>query len=72
MGYEYIDNSEDEILSAVNDFIAYLSNHYHIESDYDNEMRKYHRHYTRDSLFDQVKTPICKSWLYSNYELYYE
>ena len=71
-GYNYIDNTEDEILDAVKDFIQYLSFDGILESDYLADMNIYFNSYLNNTLYDSVKVPLCPSWYYDNYKLYYD
>ena len=71
-GYNYIDNTEDEILDAVKDFIQYLSFDGILESDYLADMNIYFNSYLHNTLYDSVKVPLCPSWYYDNYKLYYD
>ena len=71
-GYKYIDNTEGEILSAVKDFVEYLSCNGVIDSDYLIHMDKYYNDYLSNTLWDSVSVPLCPSWYYNNYKLYYD
>ena len=71
-GYKYIDNTEGEILSAVKDFVEFLSCNGVIDSDYLIHMDKYYNDYLSNTLWDSVSVPLCPSWYYNNYKLYYD
>ncbi len=70
LGCEYIDNTEDEILSAVVDFTRYIDNGYVIDTDYACEMKRYHKKYLKGTRLDGLKTPLCPSWFEANRKLY--
>jgi len=71
-GYKYIDNSEEEILAAVKDFVEYLLCDGFMDSGYLINMNEYFVDYLSDTLFDSVNVPLCPSWYYDNYKLYYD
>ena len=70
-GYEYLDNTDEEILAAVQDFLEYLSCNGRLESDYLIQMNKYYDDYLRGTLYESVLVPLCPSWFYKNLKLYY-
>ena len=70
-GYEYINNTEDEVLEAVKDFIKYLSSNGILESEDLKNMERYIANYLSNTSYHSVKVPLCPFWLRNNYKLYF-
>jgi putative glycosyltransferase (TIGR04372 family) len=68
--YEFIDNTESEILLAVIDFISFIDSGFVLNYEYADEMGRYYDFFIKNSRFDGVKTPICPSWYNNNTKLY--
>ena len=67
---KYIDNTEEEILSATKEMNHRINNNFELTNTQKALLRRYHVEYCKKNKFTNMPAPISISWLENNSDLY--